>query len=89
MMFQEVEVKKDGAITSQDYSSLVERAMRFRCEILLGYGSKRVNLKSIMGVLALGLKNDDKVTVVTKGEDEREALEVIARILASGFRKSW
>ena len=88
MMFQEVIVKKDGVVTPQDYSALTERAMRFRSEILLGIGSKRVNVKSIMGLLALGLKNDDKVTVVTKGEDEREALDEVARILVSGFRKS-
>ena len=88
MMFQELVVKKDGVITSQDYSMLTERAMRFRSEVLLGFGTKRVNVKSIMGVLALGLKNGDNVTVVTKGEDEREALEEIARILVSGFRKS-
>ena len=88
MMFRELIVKKDGVITSQDYSMLTEHAMRFRSEVLMGVGTKRVNVKSIMGMLALGLKNGDSVTVVTKGEDEREALDEVARILVSGFRKS-
>ena len=88
MMFQQITVKKDGPVTSKDYSLLTEHAMRFRSDVLIEHGSHRANAKSIMGTLALGLKNGAAVTVVVKGDDEREALDEIVRILQSGFRKA-
>ena len=44
--------------------------------------NKRVNAKSIMGVMSLGLLNGDSITIETNGEDEVGALEEIEKFLA-------
>lgn len=87
MMFREVEViAYEGAVTAKEYVKLTEHAMRFESDINIENAQRKINVKSVMGVLSLGLKSGDKVTVVVKGSDENEALDEVCRILHGGWR---
>ena len=52
---------------------LVKEAAKFPCEITLKCGEKKGNAKRIMNVMAMGVKNDNEVTVVREGDQEEEA----------------
>ena len=58
------------------------RLQNFPVPCILDVENKRVNAKSIMGVMSLGLLNGDSITIETNGEDEVGALEEIEKFLA-------
>ena len=60
---------------------VVQTASRFNSLISIIMDNKRVNAKSIMGMMSLGLMEDDEVVVTANGEDEAEAIESMAKLL--------
>ena len=59
---------------------LVQHASRFSCEVDIDYKGKQVNVKSIMGVMSLGMPKNAEFTVITDGHDEEEAIESITKL---------
>ncbi|KAB1966442.1 phosphocarrier protein HPr [Lactobacillus acidophilus] len=57
---------------------LVQAASKFGSDINLEYNGKSVNLKSIMGVMSLGVGQNADVTITAEGDDEKDALDAIA-----------
>ena len=62
---------------------LVQAASQFDSEIFIETDNRRMNAKSIMGMMALGLDSGEVVTVITDGSDEDEAFEKIENYLTS------
>ena len=60
---------------------LVQVASQFESSIYIEYDNKRINAKSIMGMMSLGLMEDDEVVVTADGADETEAVESMAKLL--------
>jgi len=61
---------------------LVNTAGKFASEITLDYNGKTVNLKSIMGVMSLGVPHNAEVTIKAEGDDAAEALDALVKTLA-------
>ncbi len=62
-------------------TELVNTVRQFHCHVTLKYGSKEVNLKSMMGVLSLGVPTKASLEVITDGEEEKRAMDVIIETL--------
>lgn len=62
---------------------LVSAASKFDAEIKLEYNGKSVNVKSIMGVMSLGIPKDAVIKISAEGSDEEEALSVLEDTLKS------
>lgn len=62
---------------------LVQEASKFDSSVYIESGNKKVNAKSIMGMMTLGLVSGESVTVVAEGPDEAEAIAEIERYLSS------
>ena len=60
---------------------LVNQASKFTSDIKLVYNGKEVNLKSIMGVMSLGVGQGSDVTISAEGADEKEAMEAIVETM--------
>ena len=60
---------------------VVQTAGRFNSVISIIMDNKRVNAKSIMGMMSLGLMEDDEVVVTAAGADETEAVESRAKLM--------
>ena len=58
-------------------------ASQFNSEIYVEVGKKKVNAKSIMGMMSLNLIGGEEITVVTDGEDEQKAAEGIKTFFAN------
>ena len=56
----------------------VNVASRFKSDVKVAYKSKEVNMKSIMGVMSLGVGQGADVTITADGDDAKEAIEAIA-----------
>jgi len=78
MVLKEIEVTKPEGMNSKSCALLVQKAMRYQCEVSMEKAAKKVNCKSVMGVISLGLKCGDKVILITRGEDEEEAAVEVA-----------
>ena len=72
----------ENGFEARPIALLVQEAGKFDSRIYLEVGSKKVNAKSIMGMMSLGLTNGDEVTVSAEGSDEAEAVEGITAFLA-------
>ncbi|WP_374436228.1 HPr family phosphocarrier protein [Inhella sp.] len=66
-------------------AKLTKLAGSYRCEVFLSRNGRRVNAKSIMGVMMLAAGMGSEVELETEGEDEAQAHEAIAALVADRF----
>ena len=62
-----------------------DRACSFPCEVWLSRGERRVNAKSIMGVMMLAAGLGSEVTLETQGDREQEAMDALLALMADKF----
>ena len=82
MMEKVIEVKMTKDLDARPIAMLVQVASRHESSIYLMAEGKKVNAKSIMGMMSLVLDNGEKVTVVAEGKDEEAAVESIVNYLS-------
>ncbi len=63
----------------------VHTASAFQARIAVTRGARTVDGKSILGILLLAASRGSDITVAAEGPDEREAIEALCRLVASGF----
>jgi phosphocarrier protein len=66
-------------------AKLTKLAGSYPCEVWISRGDRRVNGKSIMGVMMLAAGLDSNVTIETVGEQEQEALDAIVALINDKF----
>ena len=71
----------ETGIHARPATLLVQTASKFNSDINLEYKGKSVNLKSIMGVMSLGVGQGSDVTSTAEGTDEAEAIAAIAETM--------
>ena len=81
----ETEIINKLGLHARASAKLTQLAGRFDCEIWMEKGSRRINAKSIMGVMMLAAGKGSKVVIETTGDDEEEALEGILKLIADKF----
>jgi len=69
-------------------AELVREAKKHACSVTLEYQGRTADAKSILQVLALGVKDGAEVTVRTEGEGDESAVASIERLLSSGFESA-
>lgn len=75
---REFHIIAEAGIHARPATLLVQAASKFNSDINLEYNGKSVNLKSIMGVMSLGVAQGADVTITADGDDAKEAIEAIA-----------
>ena len=78
---REFTITSETGIHAHPATILVQAASKFSSDITLSYEGKSVNLKSIMGVMSLGVGQNAKVTITANGDDEKEALDTVAETM--------
>jgi phosphocarrier protein HPr len=76
-------VKNPSGLHARPAMMLVQKASAFPCEVTIIKDDKKVNAKSIMGIMSLGIRQGETLTVVTEGEQEQEALQAVGEIIES------
>ena len=84
MISREFRINNKLGLHARPSAQLTQVAGKFASEIYIAKGSRRVNAKSIMGVLMLAANRDSEVIVRAQGPDAAEAVEAI-RELIDGF----
>jgi phosphocarrier protein len=75
---REFKVIAETGIHARPATLLVQAASKFSSDINLEYSGKSVNLKSIMGVMSLGVGQGSEISISAEGDDEKEAIDAIA-----------
>ncbi|MBQ8821462.1 MAG: HPr family phosphocarrier protein [Lachnospiraceae bacterium] len=81
MTKKSVEIKLQNGLEARPVAVLVQVASKYDSRIYLESNGKKVNAKSIMGMMGLGLDNGETVTVTAEGQDETQAVEDIELFL--------
>ena len=71
----------ESGIHARPATGLVQVASKFSSDILIEYKEKKVNLKSLLGVMSMGIAKGGSFSIYTEGEDEVEALLALENFL--------
>ena len=83
MVEREIEIKLAGGLEVRPVAMLVQVASQYESSVYIQTGeNKRVNAKSIMGMMSLGLNAGEKVVVEADGSDEEAAINHIEKYLS-------
>lgn len=83
MVTKNITIKIPTGLEARPVALLVQVASRYESSIYVECENKKVNAKSIMGMMSLGIAAGEEVTVIANGEDEEEAIENIEKYLSS------
>lgn len=81
-MKKSVVIRMQGEFEARPIANLVQVANKYTSQIYLEVDERRVNAKSIMGMMSLALMNGDTVMLDVQGEDEEEAIAGLEKFLA-------
>ena len=81
MIKKPITINLSTGLEARPVAQLVQVASQFNSEIYVEIGKKRVNAKSIMGLMTLGLRAGESVTVHADGSDEEDAVAKIEAYL--------
>lgn len=83
----EVQVVNRLGLHARPSARLTALASKFKCEIWITRNTRRVNAKSIMGVMMLAAAKGSMLVIEARGPDEQDALDALRRLIESGFEE--
>ena len=83
MVVKEVLVKNATGLHARPATLLVKKASSFKSDVQIEFNGKKANVKSLIGVLSLGVTKDALVKVIASGDDETLAVEEIVKLIDS------
>ncbi len=85
MLKQEIVISNKLGLHARASAKLTNVAGKFACDIWISKGSRRVNAKSIMGVMMLAAGLGSTVTLEAEGADETEAMSAVSALINDKF----
>ncbi len=85
MLQREVEIINKLGLHARASAKLTQVAGRFEADVWLSRNGRRVNAKSIMGVMMLAAECGSTVLLKADGDDAQAAIDAIADVIANGF----
>ncbi|MCL2125579.1 MAG: HPr family phosphocarrier protein [Oscillospiraceae bacterium] len=78
-------VLKQIGLHARPATFLIQKANEYKSSIWIEKDERRVNAKSLLGVLSLGVAKDTTITVLADGPDEAEAVDTLCELINSDF----
>ena len=82
---REVEIVNKPGLHARASAKLTQVAGQFKCDVWLSRSGRRVNAKSIMGVMMLAAAKGSTIVIETDGADEVPAMEALVQLVADRF----
>ncbi len=83
MQAKELTITNADGLRASKAAMFVQVAGGFSSQIFVEKGNKKINAKSIMGVLSLGVKQGEKIYIFANGKDEQDAVTAIEKLVNS------
>ncbi|HNX15198.1 MAG TPA: HPr family phosphocarrier protein [Oscillospiraceae bacterium] len=88
MVYKDVIVRNKVGLHARPATFFIQKANEYRSTIWVEKEERRVNAKSLLGVLSLGIIGGSGVRIVADGSDENEAVNALVALLESGFEEN-
>ncbi len=85
MFVKEVEVKNQVGLHARPATFFIQKANEFKSSIWVEKEERRVNAKSLLGILSLGIIGGTTIKIIADGDDETAAVEGLIALVDSGF----
>lgn len=85
MFSKEVTITNEVGLHARPATFLIQKANEFKCGLWIERHERRVNAKSLLGVLSLGVVQGSVVKIIGDGSDEVEAVETLVSLIQSNF----
>lgn len=82
MVERNVIVRLETGLHARPAARFVQKANQYQADIYIVKGNKKVNAKSIMGVMSLAVARGTEITIVAEGKDEQKAVEALVEIVS-------
>ena len=85
MCVKEVMVQNQVGLHARPATFFIQKANEFKSSIWVEKEERRVNAKSLLGVLSLGIVKGTSINLIADGPDEKEAVEALIELISSNF----
>ena len=85
MLSRKITIKNPSGLHLRPAGVLSQTAMKLKSDIVIEYGEKRIVAKSVLNVMAAGIKSGTEVNLIVEGEDEEEAMKTLVEAIESGL----
>lgn len=85
MYVKEVAVKNQVGLHARPATFFIQKANEFKSSIWVEKEERRVNAKSLLGVLSLGIVGGTPIRIIADGSDEQQAVDALVALVESGF----
>ena len=85
MISKEVVIQNEIGLHARPATFFIQKANEFRSSVWVEKNERKVNAKSLLGILSLGISSGTKITIITDGLDEKETMEGLIALIESGF----
>lgn len=85
MFSKDVEVLNQAGLHARPATFFIQKANEFKSSIWVEKDERKVNAKSLLGVLSLGITKGTTITIIADGVDEEEAVVTLVNLIASNF----
>ena len=85
MCVKDVIVQNQVGLHARPATFFIQKANEFKASIWVEKEERRVNAKSLLGVLSLGILGGTSIRIIADGSDEEEATESLVNLVLSGF----
>lgn len=87
MISRKIQVVNPSGLHLRPAGLLCQTSMKFKSKIFILYKDKEINAKSVLNVMASGIKCGTEIEVQCTGDDEEEALEAVCTLIATGLKE--
>ena len=81
----EVTIKREEGLQARPATFFIQKANQFESSIWVETEQRKVNAKSLLGVLSLGIMKDSSINIIANGADEEEAVKALVSLVESDF----
>ena len=85
MYVKDVTVQNQVGLHARPATFFIQKANEFKCSIWVEKEERRVNAKSLLGVLSLGIIGGTSIRIIADGSDEQQAVDGLVELVESGF----
>ena len=85
MVIKEVVISNQVGLHARPATFFIQKANEFKSSIWIEKDERRVNAKSLLGVLSLGIVKGTKIKIIADGVDENQAIEMLTALINSEF----
>ena len=85
MFVKDVMVKNQVGLHARPATFFTQKANEFKSSIWIEKEERRVNAKSLLGILSLGIVGGTNIRIIADGTDDQQAVESLVQLVESGF----